>query len=121
MALRIVTVGNHSKAWRITGHLSGRQPLVHSMDKTWSFLLSMNDAHDLAVAINNLQAADDYASVHAAVCLKRRRSSLANSWCTMSGEAQIRAASIAPAFAAMRGGVKRRDPLFRFDEQRHPV
>jgi hypothetical protein len=94
--------------------------LVHGMDKTWSFLLSIKNAHDLAVAINDLQTADDYGSVHAAVSLKRKRASLANSWCTMSGEAQIRAASSAPAFAAMRV-LKDVTLFFRFDEQRHPV
>jgi hypothetical protein len=40
-----------------------------------SFLLSIKDAHDLAVAINDLQAADDYGSVHNGVSLKHKRSS----------------------------------------------
>jgi hypothetical protein len=48
---------------------------VHSVDKTWSFLLSIKDAHDLAVAINDLQSADDYGSVHTGVSVKRKRSS----------------------------------------------
>jgi hypothetical protein len=48
---------------------------VHSVDKTWSFLLSIKDAHDLAVAINDLQAADDYGSVHIGVSVKSKRSS----------------------------------------------
>ena len=42
---------------------------VHRVGKTWSFLLSIKDAHDLAVAINDLQAADDYGSVHIGVFL----------------------------------------------------
>jgi hypothetical protein len=45
---------------------------VYNVDKTWSFLLSIKDAHDLAVAKNDLQAANDYGSVHTGVPLKRK-------------------------------------------------
>ena len=74
MASRIVIVCQSLKSLAYN-----RPPLrpgaafVHSVDKTWSFLLSIKNAHDLAVAINDLQAADDYGSVHTDVSLKRKR------------------------------------------------
>ena len=71
--LRIVTVRLSLKSLAYNRPLLGPATFVHSVDKIWSFLLSIKDAHDLAVAINDLQAADDYGSVHTDVSLKRKR------------------------------------------------
>jgi hypothetical protein len=75
MAWKIVTVCQSLKSLAYNRPPLRPAAFVHSVGKTWSFLLSIKDAHDLAVAINDLQAADDYGSVHTDVSLKRKRSS----------------------------------------------
>jgi len=69
MAWKIVTVCQSLKSLAYNRPPLRPAAFVHSVDKTWSFLLSIKDAHDLAVAINDLQAADDYGSVHIGVFL----------------------------------------------------
>ena len=67
MELRIVTVCQSLKSLAYNMPPSRPATFVHNVDKAWSFFLSIKDAHDLAVAINDLQAADDYGSVHIGV------------------------------------------------------